>query len=306
METITNLANSASKAVWGDNTTTATTNETVHPGTETTHNETKGTEPVSGKLGDTSKGEPFDAGNMASGANKDITPTRPAPANNPSTTSLAGVVVDDTNQSKGPTTEHPSTTGDTGFKAAQADTRDPNSSLTTNHETEKARMNVDDTGALDKSENPSKIDGPGPKPIGEVAHERGGDAGAVTRESAHGGAAEGEDGLNAKSKSEGTGEKYIKSSGLAAEGGDFDATKPGAGREADRLLEQRGIVNPATAAAATGPKEDDDHKAAHAEKVSSDKASSDKASTDKASTGSPDPKEKHSLKDKIKAKLHKN
>lgn len=67
------------------------------------------------------------------------------------------------------------------------------------------------------------------------------------------------------------------------------------------LLEQRGIVNPATAAAATGPKDEDDHKAAHAEKVSSDKASSDKVST-----GSPDPKEKHSLKDKIKAKLHKN
>lgn len=64
METITNLANSASKAVWGDNTTTTTTAENVHPGTETTHNETKGTEPVSGKLGDTTRGEPFDAGNM--------------------------------------------------------------------------------------------------------------------------------------------------------------------------------------------------------------------------------------------------
>lgn len=32
----------------------------------------------------------------------------------------------------------------------------------------------------------------------------------------------------------GTGEKWVKSSGLAADGGDFDATKPGAGREADR------------------------------------------------------------------------
>jgi hypothetical protein len=32
----------------------------------------------------------------------------------------------------------------------------------------------------------------------------------------------------------GTGEKYVKSSGFAAEGGDFDATKPGAGKEADR------------------------------------------------------------------------
>jgi hypothetical protein len=32
----------------------------------------------------------------------------------------------------------------------------------------------------------------------------------------------------------GTGEKYIKSTGFAADGGDFDATRPGAGREADR------------------------------------------------------------------------
>jgi hypothetical protein len=28
----------------------------------------------------------------------------------------------------------------------------------------------------------------------------------------------------------------VKSSGLVAEGGDFDASKPGAGREADRKL----------------------------------------------------------------------
>ena len=43
-----------------------------------------------------------------------------------------------------------------------------------------------------------------------------------------------EDGSNAKSKSEGSGEKYVKSSGLKIDGGDFDVTKPGAGREADR------------------------------------------------------------------------
>lgn len=177
-----------------------------------------------------------------SGATKDLTPNRPAAATNPSTTSLAGVTIDDTgaNQPKGPTTEYPSTTGDTGFKAAQADIRDPESSLTANRETETARTNVDDTGALDKSENPGKVDGPGPKPIDEVAHERGGDAGAVAGRSAHGGVADvadaagDEEGPGAKSKGEGTGEKYIKSSGLAAEGGDFDATKPGAGREADR------------------------------------------------------------------------
>lgn len=37
-----------------------------------------------------------------------------------------------------------------------------------------------------------------------------------------------------KSTGEGTGEKWVKTTGMAAEGGDFDASKPGAGREADR------------------------------------------------------------------------
>ncbi|KAK7418870.1 hypothetical protein QQZ08_011079 [Neonectria magnoliae] len=40
--------------------------------------------------------------------------------------------------------------------------------------------------------------------------------------------------------SEGTGQEYVKTTGFAADGGDFDATKPGAGREADRLLEEKG------------------------------------------------------------------
>lgn len=37
-----------------------------------------------------------------------------------------------------------------------------------------------------------------------------------------------------KDNSSGTGEKYIRSTGLAAQGGDFDAAAPGAGKEADR------------------------------------------------------------------------
>lgn len=39
----------------------------------------------------------------------------------------------------------------------------------------------------------------------------------------------------------GTGELYVRSSGLVADGGDFDASAPGAGREADRLLEEKGV-----------------------------------------------------------------
>lgn len=39
----------------------------------------------------------------------------------------------------------------------------------------------------------------------------------------------------------GTGEKYVKSTGLAAEGGDFDAAAPGAGKEAQRLIDEKGL-----------------------------------------------------------------
>lgn len=39
--------------------------------------------------------------------------------------------------------------------------------------------------------------------------------------------------LENKSHGEGTGEKYVKSTGMGAEGGDLDAANPGAGREAD-------------------------------------------------------------------------
>lgn len=150
----------------------------------------------------------------------------PTPTN---TTETAG----ETTGSKGPTTEHPSTTGDHGgFKAAQADIRDPDSSATTDPKVEAERKNVDDTGALDEGTNPGKADGPGPKPIEEVARERGGDAAAT------GDKTEGKDddpeGLGGKSDKKGTGEQYVKTSGLQADGGDFDATKPGAGKEADR------------------------------------------------------------------------
>lgn len=86
------------------------------------------------------------------------------------------------------------------------------------------------------------MDGPGPRPVNEVAAERGGDAGKVdsagagagssaAKPDAATGAAEG-----GEEESKGTGEQYVKSSGLAADGGDFDATKPGAGREADRTF----------------------------------------------------------------------
>lgn len=83
--------------------------------------------------------------------------------------------------------------------------------------------------------------GDGPKSLDTVAKEHGGDAGNIRTESESTSAkgADADSSAGAKvddddSESKGTGEQYVKTTGLAADGGDFDATKPGAGREADR------------------------------------------------------------------------
>ncbi|RVD88522.1 uncharacterized protein DFL_002704 [Arthrobotrys flagrans] len=82
-------------------------------------------------------------------------------------------------------------------------------------------------------------------------HHRGGNkptAEPDTSSTSSGGGAGGPPGMKLpdsenQSKGEGTGTKYEKSTGLAAEGGDFDATRPGAGREADRLMAEKGIAH---------------------------------------------------------------
>lgn len=302
METINGLASTAAKAIWGDNNNKDNeNNETAKTSTENMNNETKGAEPVSGKLGNTSAGEPFDAGNIESGATGTTTSTAPSTTQAGSESTTSGLPTTSSTDattttgskdstdivSKGPTADHPSTTGNTGFKAPQADIRDPDSA-TADPKKEAERKNVDNAGGLDTSENPTKVEGAGPKPIEEVAKSHGGDAGSVGKDSSAAAGAGGEDGPGAKSQGEGTGEQYVKSSGLAADGGDFDATKPGAGREADRLLEEKGMTTQSAAAAASSKKTEEDK----AEKPAPD---------------SPDSKkEKASLKDKIKAKLHKN
>lgn len=123
---------------------------------------------------------------------------------------------------------------------AQQDVRDPSDPQTDPKEAQ-IKSNVDDTGdGLDKGDNPAKLDGPGPRPIAEVAKEYGGDAGNAKpqgSERREGAKDDDEgDGPQKTSSGEGSGEQYVKSSGLKADGGDFDATKPGAGREADRKL----------------------------------------------------------------------
>lgn len=75
-----------------------------------------------------------------------------------------------------------------------------------------------------------------------VARQHGGDAGQAKKPVQE----SGNPGLSGESKlpegdnkegdeaSKGTGEAYVKATGFSADGGDFDAKNPGAGKEADR------------------------------------------------------------------------
>ena len=75
--------------------------------------------------------------------------------------------------------------------------------------------------------------GPGPKPVAIVAAEHGGDAGKRDVSTEDESSKPDDEGLSKENK--GTGEQVVTATGFAAEGGDFDATKPGAAKEADRM-----------------------------------------------------------------------
>lgn len=153
-------------------------------------------EPISGIAGDISQGEPFDGGNLESHKQDRINKQLDPTVSAPSTSLSAS----DTNN--GTNSEEDATLNPTG---------------------EEAQMSPDD------------LTGPGPRTLEEIAHENGGDAGNSSA-NASATSIEGGDAVDdpGSSHEKGTGEKYIKSTGLQADGGDFDATRAGAGREADR------------------------------------------------------------------------
>ncbi|KAH9883573.1 hypothetical protein F4778DRAFT_775123 [Xylariomycetidae sp. FL2044] len=265
------MATAAAKAVWGEN----------KPAAE---------EPVSGKTGDVSKGEPYDAGNLdepSSTSTTTATTTNTAtttttddkPASEPAKfAKTTGTAKEAEDTPDNPSTNLKAEAGPKDSTYDQNDTRDPEDPKT-NPKSAPEDVNDADEGVTESQ----KLDGPGPKPLEELAREHGGDAGSSdnsgsTQPSQDKGPETGEEEINAKSQGEGTGEKYIKSTGLQADGGDFDVTNPGAGREAERLMEEKGM-HPGEQA---GGKEDD---------------SSAKVS---------ESKEKKSFGQKIKDKLHKH
>ncbi|KAK3379327.1 hypothetical protein B0T24DRAFT_151524 [Lasiosphaeria ovina] len=296
METINNMASAAANKIWG-------TPESKE-------------EPISGRSGNVGKGEPYDAGNIEHKEYTDDTPSTPS-KETPSTTTAstskldselpthAAVQSEMQPKDPNPTAVKDSSTAAGDSTKAQNDVRDP-ADPATHHDKAAAKENVDDTtDGLDVGDNPDKLDGPGPRPLEDVARDNGGDAAKVARSSDGkvGGATDAddssEDGAQSTSHGEGTGEQYVKSSGLKADGGDFDASVPGAGREADRLLEEKGVHK-------DGPNggivpNSNDHSDSTATPAAHTNGSA--AHPSGSSPASPT-KEKTSLKTKIKAKLH--
>lgn len=120
----------------------------------------------------------------------------------------------------------------------------------------KAPINPSVTKAGDKLGGGEQLSNPdkhlGPRPTEEVAQTRGGDAGntqATTADQKKKEKMSDSEGLQPKSggkqldskesENKGTGTKHVESTGLYADGGDFDVTRPGAGAEADRLREHK-------------------------------------------------------------------
>lgn len=132
------------------------------------------------------------------------------------------------------------------------------------------------------------VSGPGPVPLQERS------------KIASVGGGNGEDGPQKESHGEGTGEKYVKSTGLKADEGDFDAANPGAAKEADRTLSSLNLISKLSEWLGltfhTGILEEKGIHHATPSKLTGDSGPSDDIADHK----------KPSLKEKIKAKLHKH
>ncbi|KAM0562665.1 hypothetical protein ACHAPJ_002355 [Fusarium lateritium] len=276
METINNLASAASKAVWGEN-------ETAHK------------EPVSGVKGDTAHGEPYDAGNLATPQQEKVeqnygqhgeereTGTGLERETGLGREDAVSKPIESTTTSASTSAPVPASKTEQDTSAGQNDTRAP-------EQTDKGNKDLNDVDDTSEGTDAKLGDGPGPRPIEKLAKEHGGDAGNAPVEGTSNKPTEvGSEGATESSKSENQPhdpkeDEYITASGFKAEGGDFDASNPGAGHEATRLLEKKG-VHLGGQGGGSEP--------SHTESHSSDKSHDDK-------------KDKPSIGERIKAKLHKH
>ncbi|KAF2470233.1 uncharacterized protein BDR25DRAFT_304166 [Lindgomyces ingoldianus] len=251
METISNVASSASKMIWGEkNITTTQRNDVV------------GQEPISGKQGKGTAYEPFDQGNleiltstatntsgssdlltsassepnMSYNANNAASRAPPRPEHENEKTGVVGGMSDSAKRSDViPSESQPSSGGvpESGAIPSQkqqgADRPDETP----------ASESVGAVGKKkDESENVLKKRDPNDH-SGETMQMHGAQKVPHSQEERRESKVGNPGGQEHGKEERGTGEEWVKTSGLAADGGDFDAIKPGAGREADRLMEER-------------------------------------------------------------------
>lgn len=167
------------------------------------------------------------------------------------------------------------------MSGAQLDTQDQASSVP------KATPSALETSAISDRTNESEA---------ALQNRDGNDQSWETRRESKAGNAGGDE----HGKEKGTGEHWVKTTGLAADGGNFDATKPGAGKEADRRISLSKIRNILERA---------DSVSGLLEQKGVHKSESGQASTQPAVTSLKDSKDsgdkgKVSLSEKIKNKLH--
>ncbi|KAL1592625.1 hypothetical protein SLS60_011041 [Paraconiothyrium brasiliense] len=279
METISNVVNSvsqtATKAIWGEQQNNETAgNEPVSgvqgKGTATepydkgnsedptdpaTRNETAGEEPVSGLQGKGTATDPFDQGNSADATNTATLPIREKSSSTDTsgvdsslavrpdennTAGLAGTAnLSDTLSKTGTNLKTDTVSGGKNEPGLAGFSNDPvidpkdtsqlpavvsnattdNTLTSTPADSQSAGM----TGTQNLSDTLAKTNPPVSSPITSPK---------ITSTT-------GQEGGDLLGSAKGTGEQHVKSTGTAADGGDFDATKPGAGKEADRTSEQK-------------------------------------------------------------------
>lgn len=132
----------------------------------------------------------------------------------------------------------------------QAKTKSIPKDTTTTGTTTGTNTNTDEDVNPEEGKPLDKLTGAGPRPVEELAKENGGNAAAAASNDAVSSSQEDnkskpgqqqklpEDNSqqNDGEKWEATEDEYVKTTGLAADGGNFDAAKPGAGAEADRMF----------------------------------------------------------------------
>jgi len=222
MQSINNLAGAAQKAIFGSNVTAGEGGE----------------EPVAGVQGAGTANDPFDKGNdtTATDNNDQNEPSNAQPADttgDPSSGTTDNVGSDNNQGANAPLKED-KPTGEIGKKNADGSVNVPH----TDEEREEAML---------KGEFPHDPNDHSGEPLHMHGESKGGDVGEGKTDRSASVAQEGGDPHGEEKKGDGT--QYVKSSGVAADGGDFDATAPGAGSEANRLLEEKGVHKAAAPAA---------------------------------------------------------